>query len=246
MLRCLYIAGTGMLVQRKKMDVLTNNITNAETTGFKQDNLLSRSFSDIMISRLNDPSGRSSVIGPLNTGVHSDNVITDFTQGSAEQTELLTDMALHGQGFFTVSTPQGERYTRDGSLSVSGTGYLTTSEGYPVQGNNGPVYVGTGKFAVEENGNVSVGGKVTDKLKIVSFQNPDVLSKEGSNLFSGAGATIDNTTTVKQGFIENSNVDIAEAMVKMIEVSRTYETNQRMVKMIDDSLGKAVNDVGRV
>lgn len=246
MLRCLYIAGTGMLVQRKKMDVLTNNITNAETTGFKQDALLSRSFNDMLIARLNDPTGYSNTIGPQNTGVHGDDVTTDFTQGSMEQTELTTDLALDGQGFFAVSTPKGERYTRDGSFSVSSTGYLTTSEGYPVQGSNGPVYVGMGKFAVEENGNVSVNGNVTDKLKIVSFQNPAALRKEGSNLFSGAGATADNTTVIKQGFLENSNVDIAEQMVKMIEVSRTYETNQRMVKMIDDSLGKAVNDVGRV
>lgn len=242
MLRSLYIAGTGMLVQRKKMDVLTNNITNAETTGYKKDTLLSRSFSDFLIQRMND----NVYIGPQNTGVHTDAMITDFTQGNMEGTDMLSDLALEGQGFFTITTPQGERYTRDGSFSVSSAGYLTTSEGYPVQGNNGPVYVGNGKFAIDEKGNVSVGGTVTGKLKIVSFQNPATLRKEGSSLYSGTGAVPDDVTTVKQGFVEASNVDIAEEMVKMIEISRTYDTNQRMVKMIDESLGKTVNDVGKV
>ncbi len=242
MLRSLYIAGTGMLVQRKKMDVITNNITNAETAGYKKDTLLARSFGDLLITRMND----NQYIGPLNTGVHTDEVITDFTQGNMEQTEMLTDLALQGQGYFTVSTPRGERYTRDGSFAVSSNGYLMTSEGFPVLGNNGPVYVGNGEFGIDEKGNVSVNGKTTDRLRIVSFANPAALRKEGGGLYAGAGAVRDDTTTVKQGFIESSNVDIAEEMIKMIEVSRSYDTNQRMVKMIDESLGKAVNDVGRV
>ena len=99
MLRSLYTAASGMLVQRKKMDVITNNITNVETTGYKKDQLLSRSFKDMMIERINDPAviNISKTVGPLSTGVHVDEITTDFAQGNMENTERLTDLAIQGR-----------------------------------------------------------------------------------------------------------------------------------------------------
>ena len=251
MLRSLYIAATGMLVQRKKMDVITNNITNVETTGYKKDQLLSRSFKDMMIERINDPAvvSYSTYVGGQNTGVHIDEVATDFAQGNMEGTERLSDLAIQGPGFFTVNTAAGERYTRDGSFGVNSEGYLVTADGNYVMGVSGKIRVGKGKFTINEQGVVTVNGTPAGKLKIVTFADTKGLRKEGNNLYSNYNSTIAQTTaqtTVKQGYLEGSNVDIAREMVDMIAVSRTYETNQRMVKMIDESLGKAVNEVGRV
>jgi flagellar basal-body rod protein FlgG len=251
MLRSLYIAGTGMLVQRKKMDVLTNNIANVETTGYKTDTLLSRSFKDMLIERMNDPAviNISNSVGPLNTGVHIDEVVVNFLQGNLEETERLTDLALDGPGFFTVLTPNGERYTRDGGFGINSEGCLVTADGYYVQGSGGAINVGLGGFAVDSQGNITVDGNFVDQLKIVSFEDLAGLRKTGSNLYvnyTGQAASQAELGSVRQGALEASNVDITRQMVDMMEISRTYELNQRMVKMIDESLGKTVNEVGRV
>jgi flagellar basal-body rod protein FlgG len=245
------MAATGMLVQRKKMDVITNNITNVDTTGYKKDQLLSRSFKDMLISKIDDPAvvNYSTAIGSQNTGVHIDEVVTDFSSGSLEETGEMTDLAIQGDGFFTVSTKNGERYTRDGSFSVNSEGYLVTADGNYVLGTSGKIRVGTGKFTVSEQGVVSVNGTPAGKLKIVNFADTAGLRKEGSNLYANYSTSIVSSTgetAVKQGCLEGSNVDIASEMVDMLSVSRMYETNQRMVKMLDESLDKAVNEVGRV
>ncbi len=251
MLRSLYIAGTGMLVQRKKMDVLTNNIANVETSGYKQDQLLSRSFADVLLDRTNDPSvlNMSNVVGRQNYGTHIDEVVVSFEQGNLEETGMLTDMAIEGSGFFVVSTPNGARYTRDGGFGINNEGFLVNCDGYKVQGINGPINVGTEEFSVDEQGNVAVAGTVVGQLKIVSFNNLDGLRKEGENLYinyTNQRVYTDNTSTIIQGSLESSNVDITEQIVNMMEISRSYELNQKMVKMIDESLAKAVNEVGRV
>jgi len=251
MLRSLYIAGTGMLVQRKKMDVLTNNIANVETTGYKKDLLLSRSFKDILLERTNDPSvlNISSSVGSLNNGIHIDEVVVDFTQGSMEETGRLTDLAIDGAGFFAVSTPNGERYTKDGSFGINSQGFLVNNDGYYVQGTGGAINVGMGGFAVDSAGNVTVDGNPVGKLKIVSFTDTGGLRKEGNNLYANytnQSMQQDSLSSVRQGSLESSNVDITRQMVDMMEISRTYELNQRMVKMIDESLAKTVNEVGKV
>jgi flagellar basal-body rod protein FlgG len=205
----------------------------------------------MMIKRINDPNVLyvKKGVGPLNNGIHIDEVVTDFVQGNLEGTQRLTDLALQGSGFFVVSTPNGQRYTRDGSFTVNSQGYLTNNDGHYLMGTNGRVHVGEGKFSVDDQGNVTVDGSVVNKIRVVDFNDPNGLRKEGNNLyynFSGQNVLTPKETVVKQGFIENSNADISREMVDMMEVSRTYETNQRMIKMLDESLGKTVNEVGRV
>ena len=114
MIRGLYIAATGMLSQQRRMDVVTNNLANADTAGFKEDQLLVRSFNDMMIERLNDPAvvGHSAEVGPLGSGIHVDEVATRHESGPMEETGLNTDLALFGDGYFVIQTPAGERYTR--------------------------------------------------------------------------------------------------------------------------------------
>lgn len=251
MLRSFYIAGTGMLAQRARMNVLTNNITNIDTTGYKKDTVVSRSFADLMIQNTKDPYllKKSAFIGPQNTGIHVDIIATMFSQGDLEETRRPTDMALEGQGFFTIQTPEGNRYTRDGSFSVGSDGYLITSDGHYISGQNGRIYVGSESFVVDTLGNVTVGGQTVDRLSIVTFDDLSGLRKTGGNLYinyTNQPVWQAQNVKVMQGYLEGSNVNMADEVVNMVEINRAYELNQRVLRIIDESLAKSVNEVGRV
>ncbi len=248
MLRSFYTAGTGMLTQRDRMEVLTNNLTNADTTGYKPDSLVLSNFKSMMIERLNDPdSSGSKAVGPLGTGAHINRVITSFEQGNLEETGRNLDFALEGPGFFVLSTPEGERYTRDGSFSLTSDGYLISGSGMYVQGSNGRIFVGGDDFAVDEQGGVYIGGALADRIRIVSFADNNSLRKDENNMYQATqGATADTATKVYQGRLEGSNVDISGELANMLSVSRSYDTNQRVLRMIDGTLDKTVNEVGRV
>ncbi len=252
MLRALYTSGTAMLVQGKRMDVVTNNIANIETNGYKKDLLVSRSFRDMMIERIkDDPSivnTSTNFVGPHNTGIHIDQIFTGFQQGAIETTTSASDLALEGEGFFAVETPNGERYTRDGAFNVDNLGYLVTNNGDYVLGTNGQrMLVGRDEFSVDKLGNIESGGAAVGRLRIVNFDDPAVLRKQGDNLlypFDG-GAPGASNAGVLQRALEKSNVEASEEVVKMIEISRNYEANQRIVRMLDESLGRTVNDIAR-
>ena len=266
MVRGLYISATGMLLQRRKMETITHNITNADTVGYKKDHLVSHSFDSVLIQRINDfktqgvdpaipdpnMKGISTIgyaktpVGPLTFGALVDQVYTDFTTGSFEETMRTTDLALVGDGFFAVETPAGERYTRCGAFTLNAEGYLTDADGNYVLGANGRIRVGGLDFAVNVTGDVYADGVYIDRLRIVSFADNGALRKQGDNLYMGAGATEATDVLVKQGFLENSNIDVGREMVDMITVYRAYEVNQKVLTMIDETVGKAVNEIGRL
>ena len=251
MLRCFYTAGTGMLVQRDRMDVLANNLTNVETAGYKSDTLVSSTFQNMLIERLHDPGivSTSTIVGALGTGTHIEEVYTTFSQGNIEGTGRLCDLALVGDGFFTVSTPEGERYTRDGSFFVNSEGYLVTSDGRYVQGEHGNIEVGGDGFSIDQEGNVYIGGALEDRLEIVRFEDPAGLRKDGGNLYEhveGPGPQAAEDTVVRQGALEGSNVDSAQELTRLLSVRNAYTINQRVLGMVDKSLEKAVNEVGRI
>lgn len=249
MLRGLYSAATGMTVQRGKMDVLTNNVVNATTTGYKKDGLVSSSFEEVLIERINDPYviNQGNQVGPYSFGTHIAEVYTDFTQGNIEFVETQTSLALSGEGFFAVETPDGERYTRAGNFTVNSEGYLVTCEGYYVLGENGRIQVGHGDFVADLRGNVSVNGMPADSLRLVRFENINDLRKQGNSLyysFSNEVPSVAENCSVRQGYLESSNVDVATEMVNMITVYRTYEASQKILMMTDETLGLAVNKIG--
>lgn len=249
MVRGFYTAGTGMMLQRRNMEVVTNNIVNAETNGFKKDVVVSRSFDDVLIERIRDQTPRSqSAVGPLNFGTRVDMLAIDYSQGNMEPTGNVSDIALVGDAFFVVQTPQGERYTRGSAWTVNANGYLTDGDGNFLLGSQGQVYVGTrAEFSVDNQGNVMVEGNPAGQIRVVRFEDNTQLRKMGHNLFESPVAPQEAVDyEVKQGYLENANVDIGREMVDMITVYRTYETNQRMLTMIDETVGKAVNDIGRL
>lgn len=251
MIRGLYTAATGMMVQRKKMDVLTNNIVNAETTGFKSDDVVSSAFDSMMLERINDPnlSVVGTDIGRYSFGTHVEEMVTDFTQGPIEDTGRSTDLALSGDGFFSIETPNGERYTRSGNFSVNAQGYLVTADGNYVLGKSGRIYVGNSNFSVSGDGTVTGDLAATDQLKLVTFTDTGNLRKQGDNLYyayNGERPQAATDCSVRQGAQESSNVEAADTMVDMMTIYRKYEACQKAVTMNNETLGLAVNKLGRL
>ncbi len=245
MVRALYTAGTGMLTQQKRMEAVMNNLVNVETAGYKRDNLVARSFRDMLISRMNDPNilGQTETVGPLNTGIHIDELYTDYSQGVMEDTGRSADLALTGDGYFVVQTPDGERYTRSGAFAVDGSGVLVTADGHPVLGENGLLYVGSESFDVSPDGTVTVDGQAAGTLRLVSFADNGLLRKQGDNLYYNYEPQNNPEQafagTVRQGAVEGSNVDVASELVSMLTLQRSYELNSRMITTVDEMLGKS-------
>lgn len=252
MVRGLYVGATGMNVQAKRLDVISNDLANANTVGYKKDVTVVTSFPEVLVSRLNDSQNNLSnnaPIGKITFGARMEGIYTQFTQGSVRQTEGITDVAIQGDGFFTVQTPTGTAYTRDGRFVVNNEGMLVTAEGYGVVGENGPIEIGedflknSGSLSISETGEISINGQIIDTLQMGAFADNLSLTKIGDNLFQSNAAPIDFTGSVAQGFLEMSTVNSVEAMVDMIAVSRAYEANQKVIQTQDALLGKAVNNL---
>lgn len=244
MVRGLYTAATGMMVQRNKMDVLTNNLVNAETTGFKKDTLVTTTFNEEIVKRINDPSVNvygGVDVGPYSYGTHVDEVVTDFSDGMFEDTGVSTDLAISGDGFFVIETDEGIRYTRSGNFSIDGNGYLVTADGHYVLGTGGRINIGTTEFNVLTNGVINVDGRYVGRLRIETFEDKGVLRKVGNNLYYAYdGAAIPaNDAIVRQGVQELSNVNVISEITDMITVYRKYEASQKIVSITDESLGLA-------
>jgi len=235
------------------MEVITNNVANADTTGYRKDFLVSHSFDEVLIRRIRDTNnsqvlGLTSAVGPLHLGTQRDQLFIDWDEGNLEPTNNSTDFALRGDVFFAVQTAEGERYTRNGSFYLDNEGFLVDGEGNYLLGNNGPINVGTLNFTVDQFGGVRVGEEMIDTIRVVSFPDNNALRKQGSSLFYSIEAPLDvpNPYVIMQGVIESSNVDIGRSMVDMLAMFRAYETNQRMITMIDETVGRAVTDIGRL
>lgn len=260
MVRALYTAWTGLRNEEKRMDVVTNNMANANTTGYKKIEVTSQSFDRQLAVKINDVTvGTDTVqgIGGVTLGVKIGETYFDMSQGSFRQTENLYNFALSGKGFFTISTTNkaGEtttRYTRDGDFTVTKDGYLVTKDGDFVLGESGnPIQIpgaNTAEIAVNSMGEIYVGGNYIDTFQLVDFENYDALSSYGENMYEpvDGAVMIEAEATVQQGYLEMSNVNMVTEMVDMIAVTRAYETNQKMIQTVDQTLDKAVNEIGRV
>jgi len=259
MIRGLYTSGYGMITLNRKMDVVSNNLANVNTNGFKKDGVVFEEFSEVLAKRLYDNTNRPlnmpQEIGEMALFNDIAEVYTDYTQGSLENTNLNTDFAINGDdgAFFTVAVPDGEGnyrefYTRDGSFKLDDQGRLVTRSGFVVMGENGAIFLEGTEFNVNSNGEIYQNGELVDTLRIRKFENPETLRKFGMNLLAVTDETQEGAFngTVLQGFIERSNVDAVKEMVDMITILRSYEANQKMIQYQDATLDRAVNDIGRV
>jgi flagellar basal-body rod protein FlgF len=255
LIKGLYTAASGMMLQLARQDVVANNIANVNTAGFKKDTTTCRAFPDMLISRLgevtsNPDATRSSlppvVIGGLGTGAVVDRIITDFSQGNTKKTDNPLDLALNGEGYFVVQTPQGERFTRDGSFKLNEEGLLTTNQGYPVLDQDDNQIWADSDFTVNSQGDILVDGEVIARLKIVTFIDPQMLQKEGDNLRSQGQYEWAANPQVMQGYLEESNVNAVKEMINLITVTRAYESLQKVVQAEDETIAAAIDQAGSV
>lgn len=190
------------------------------------------------------------IIGTMSGGVRFQKLFTDFTQGGFIDTGGKLDLALKGDGFFKIQGEEGETlYTRNGSFAIT-DGYLTDLDGKRVIGRNGEIYLGNGIIDVLSNGQIRVDDNVVDYLDIVNINNKEFLRKRGDNLFYMAeNADSDEEAyvgDVLQGYLETSNMNSISGMVEMINLLREFEANQKVIRMQDEMLEKAANEIGRV
>jgi flagellar basal-body rod protein FlgG len=227
MVRGLYIAASGMLAELTRQQQIANDLANASTPGYKADRSTQRSFAELLLA--NQRTGLP--VGGLGLGVEIDSVVTDLRPGPIRDTGEPLDLAIVGEGWFGVNTPQGVRYTRNGQFTVSPQGTLVTAEGYEVLSRTG------GPVRVTADGNVDV-------RDVGVFAVPNA-TKLGDNLYAGDAAG-QATGRVRAGALEGSGVNPARSMVDLIASFRTYEAGQRVIRTIDDSLERAANRVGAI
>ena len=242
MLKGIYDAASGMLPQILRQNIIANNLANANTAGFKRDLVFSQEFTKAQQKALEKEADweKAQVTG----------VTIDFTQGPIRQTGNPLHLAIDGDAFFVISTPNGEMYTRGGNLGVSAEGKLVTYDGYPVLSETGEIDVGGEEFVIDQAGRITADGSSLGTLQLVTFTQPYPLARTSEGLFTplaGApGPTKAEEFAVIQGALESSNVNLISQMVEMIESYRQFETGQRIVQIQDESLGKAVNQLGAV
>lgn len=211
MVRGLYTAYTGMINQQKRLDTVTNNLANASTTGFKREGLTSKSFDQMLTVKLNDLSVPylNEGIGKMSLGVKIGENYTDYSQGSLKETGNTYDLALAGNGFFTISYTDkkgntSEKYTRDGEFTMDSEGYLRTLEGDYVQGEGGAIMipVETSEVSIRDNGDIYADGEYVDSLRIVDFEDYNNIEKFGENLYNVVdGATETESTADRKSVV---------------------------------------------
>jgi len=254
MIRSLWISKTGLDAQQMKMDVISNNLANVNTNGFKRSNAV---FEDLMYQTLRQPGAQSSQQSTIPTGLQIGTGVRPVAttrvhaQGNLNKTENSLDLAIKGNGFFQVTQPDGTTaYTRDGSFHVDSNGQLVTSNGYSLS----PAITippNTLSITIGEDGTVSVTQQGTSaavqvgSIQLASFVNAAGLESMGGNLYmetAASGTAAVNTPgtnglgTINQGYLETSNVNVVEEMVNMIQTQRAYELNSKSIQASDQML----------
>jgi len=261
-----YTAVSGAIAQSSRLDTIANNLANANTTAFKKDKQVFNEYltaHEKMPDTMEIPRVPASVESfyDMNGGdksfVDSAGTYTNFTQGSLKSTGGTLDLALEGKGFFEVLSPQGLRWTRNGSFQIDGTGRLVTKEGYPVlrDGVQDPaqrtIQIGDRNVTITDRGDIYQGDNLVSRLALVSFNDPDQVQKQGNSLYklkenSAASPIAANETRLHQGYVEGSNVNVVEEMTDMITAQRLFETTQQAVKAFDHMDEKLISGLGKL
>ncbi len=239
----LYVSLSRQMTLRREMDIIANNIANADTTGFKLENLMVRTEPKSPARMADGPNPVKFVL--------DDGIVRDFTQGSLNTTGGAFDLGIEGKGFFKVETAAGERYTRDGRFTLSPEGKLVTQDGSAVQGEDGEIIVdpAEGLVAIAQDGTVSQAGEKLGKVGVFLFDDRSVLAKDQGNLLkntSNAEPSPDTVSRVRQGMLEGSNVNPILQITRMIEVHRAYESVVKTMENTADLSRRAVERLGRV
>lgn len=241
----LYVGLSRQIVLKREMDIVANNIANADTTGFKFESLITKVAPSPPAFTAGGPK-------PVKF-VAADGVARNFTQGGLRRTDAKFDMAIEGQGFFKVNTKAGERYTRDGHFRTDDTGRVTTQSGAVLADEGGgEITVDVqkpGEISISADGVVSQGAERIGKVGVFKFDSLSALEKTGDNLYQNASnqqPTAATDAKVRQGMLENSNVNPIVQITRMIEVNRAYEQVSQMISAESDLSRNSVARLGRL
>jgi flagellar basal-body rod protein FlgF len=244
MIQGIYTATLGMTPLMDKQDQIANNLANINTTGFKESGLFLKSYQKYLANDAREPFATQDI--------KADQVYIDYSDGPMKQTNSPLDTCIKGSGFFSVMTASdGVQYTRNGNFSLDPEGLLVTSDGSKVMGTEGYIRV-THEFPVTitEKGEVVQDGSIKGVLKIVDLDKPYNLMRTGESRFKPTDPSAKERASagfvVKQGYLEGSNVNVIRNMAEMISTYRNYEADQRALWAQDQTLDKAVNQVGRL
>ena len=251
-MEAIYPVLSGALAQEKRLELITNNLSNVGTSGYKKDIPVFEGLTPGNSDNA-DATGGNAVASP--TFGHFSRTTTDLSAGAIRTTGQPLDIAVEGKGFFSVQTPAGVRYTRNGHFTLDAEGQIVTTGGFPVLGSSGPITLPAGSVSIASDGRISVSGGEAgptpievDLLPVYQFSKSDQLKKIGGSLFEAAkGSAIPSTDgSLRQGALEGSNVDPVEEMVAMIEVMRLYEAAQKAIQTADQIAGKVSNEIGQI
>ncbi|MCX4295731.1 MAG: flagellar basal-body rod protein FlgF [Lachnospiraceae bacterium] len=253
MLRGLYTAYTGMRNEQYRMDIMSNNLANADTTGFKKEGSTSQAYAEVMAVKIKDVSENPNTpkrLGNMSLGVKIGETYTDFSQGSLRDTGNTYDIAIGGSGFFNIefTNKAGEtstKYTRDGGFTITKDGYLVTKDGDYVLGENGRIQLSTtaGTTVFDRSGNIFQDNRLVASLKITDFEDTNYLTHYGETMWDAKEGAVQQDAEdaqIYQGYLEMSNASVVKEMVNMITISRQYESNQKMLTTFDESLEKSM------
>lgn len=249
MIQGLYAAATGMMALEQRHEVIANNISNVSTPGFRRQGTIQKGFDTVLLNQLRNPLWLDATAGP-GGGLKITETYTDFSGGPLRHTSNALDVALHGPGYIAVETPDGERFTRNGALTVDGDGQLATSEGYKVQNvGQGAIDVMGGTVEIDRAGQVFVDGRPSGKIRLVEFEEPSLLIRAGNGLFATPAATLgrsvpaENTTVLSES-LEMANVQVPYELVQMMLGLRAYGANQRVINALDETMSRLIEQVG--
>lgn len=252
MVKGLYTGYTGMINSQKRLDVISNNLANATTTGFKAEGCTSQSFDSMYAIKIKDATvgHLSQNVGSVTLGTKIGETYRDWEQGSLQSTGSTYDFAIAGKGFFSVeftgkNGTTSTLYSRDGAFQMDSEGYLVTKDGDYILGESGRIQLPTdlSELSVDSQGGIYADGQYVDTFALVDFEDYNYLEEYGENLYRAAeGAEEkDCTASVQQGYLEASNINVVSEMVDMIAVAREYESGQKVIQTIDEMLSKMVS-----
>ena len=258
----IYIAASAGTKQGRKMEVIANNLANVNSTGYKKDRLAFKALMTPFPSSKGSEPTKSLLLQPDKSNSNVSYVAvseqyTDHEPGTMKQTNSELDMALDGPGYFSVSTEEGIRYTRNGNFRLNSEKQIVNQKGQPVLSEQGEPIVITAEgteISIDSYGNIFVGSGERSanigKIKFVDFENKETLEKIGDNLFFQSDTEADekpvNDTKLRQGFLEGSNITATDEMTNMISTVRLFETYQKIIQSIDNMNEQSVNSIGRI
>lgn len=249
MFKGFYNLTSGMLSQGKRLDVISNNMANVATAGYKSDTYVDSTFREYMVSRIgNKDKSNPTEIGPASYILAPGRLYTDYTQGVLEETGMPLDFAIQGDGFFAVQTGNGVAYTRAGSFALDDEGYLCLPDGSRVLDPNGKeIPLNTDKIKADASGAIyTESGQFLGQLGVYSFNDNTQLQRNAQGYFTGNGAQAAAGVTVQWKAQEQSNINLIQQMTGMITAQRAFQSAAEVSKMYDQLMTKAATSLGNV